>query len=127
MPFPFPCPHCARQVQVNEEHVGQRLICPACQKHFTISVTTTAPQPPPIVEHRFRPPRDEVREGRSRVANPAIGLMVTGFCTVIMGWLCLPAILFPEVGGFEPIRDPLEMFVSVLIMFATLALGVVML
>lgn len=62
MPQTIPCPHCRRQLNIQEAHLGEQVRCPACQQVFT----ATAPPPPPVEEaKRFVSAGESIEEQSS--------------------------------------------------------------
>jgi len=116
MPIIISCPSCARQLRVPDDLLGKQVKCPACQTAFTAAADET-PAPPPVLEAvqpipgdayevpppdpfaRMSEPRgyerrdrfdDELRQhggARSRVAGPALALMIVKSLTML--FLCL--------------------------------------
>lgn len=134
MPISIDCPHCGKQVSVSDLDVGKILSCPHCNQHFHLSgrddtnvppETRTRGGPKPAPPPFLAEPHDT--QVKRRIAGPAYGLIVTGVGTTLMGLLFVPALLFPEVVGQQAPIDPFEMVLSLLLMVATLSMGVVML
>ena len=72
----FTCPHCQKQMQVEDHLAGQQVSCPSC------SQTLTAPGSP-----RAAPPgtlqyATTLRERRAGLAIASLVLGIVGFCTV---------------------------------------------
>jgi predicted Zn finger-like uncharacterized protein len=62
MPQTIPCPHCRRQLNVQEAQLGEQVRCPACQQIFTAAV------PPPLSGEEAK---RVVSAGETRPAHPA--------------------------------------------------------
>ena len=120
------CPHCHQEVAVREQRVRE---CPHCRKEFYVQLTgkdgstaikvghdPTSPQTTPV------PVRSEVHR---KINGPAIGLMVAGGLTTLMGLMFLPTLLFPELMGQQLPWDPVELMFTIVFMIFTLVLGIV--
>jgi predicted Zn finger-like uncharacterized protein len=126
------CPHCQQRSIVAEQHNGRTVKCPSCGQSFQVAF------PIPDDEHSVVPPTDSETlprgsshkvpsnsEARQRLLGPAIGLMVTGGLTTLMGLMFLPALLFPGLMGEQVPIDPAELAFSLLFMLLSLTLGIV--
>lgn len=134
MPIYVNCPHCGNQASVSELDVGKILTCPHCNQQFHLSGRGDTNVPPAIRSREgptpVPPPLLSVpsaAEIKRRIAGPAYGLILTGAGTTLMGLLFVPALLFPELVGQQAPIEPVEMVLSLLLMVATLTMGIVML
>lgn len=48
MPFTIICTSCTRPLQVQEDFIGKKVRCPACQAILTVAVPATSSGPPPL-------------------------------------------------------------------------------
>jgi predicted Zn finger-like uncharacterized protein len=118
------CPHCQQQSIVVEQHNGRNVKCPSCGQSFQVAF------PIPDDEHAVVPPTashevQSSREVRQQLLGPAIGLIVTGGLTTLMGLMFLPALLFPGLMGEQVPIDPAELVFSLLFMLLSLTLGII--
>lgn len=119
------CPQCMQKVSLAEQSLGTTIICPNCSGSFHVSAHSNGdgsgslPEPPPVAAG---PPIADIRR---RLMVPAIGLIVTGAGTTLLGLLFIPALLFPEVIRQQEPPEPLELAMSIVLMIVTLTLGIV--
>ncbi len=71
----FTCPHCQKQMQVEDHLAGQQVSCPSC------SQTLTAPGSPPTAPPGTLQYATTLRERRAGLAIASLVLGVVGFCT----------------------------------------------
>ena len=126
------CPHCQQQSIVAEQHSGRTVKCPGCSKSFQVAfpipddendtARSTASEAPPLGGSRRVSSNSEARQ---RLLGPAIGLIVTGGLTTLMGLMFLPALLFPGLMGEQDPIDPAELAFSLLFMLLSLTLGII--
>ncbi|MCH8968537.1 MAG: DUF4190 domain-containing protein [Planctomycetes bacterium] len=72
----FTCPHCQKQMQVEDHLAGQQVSCPSC------SQTLTAPGSPPTAPPGTLQYATTLRERRAGLAIASLVLGIVGFCTV---------------------------------------------
>ncbi len=72
----FNCPHCKKQMQVEDHLAGQQVSCPSC------SQTLTAPGSPPAAPPATLHHATGFRERRAGLAIASLVLGIVGFCTV---------------------------------------------
>ena len=71
----FTCPHCQKQMQVEDHLAGQQVSCPSC------SQTLMAPGSPPAAPPGTLQYATTLRERRAGLAIASLVLGVVGFCT----------------------------------------------
>ena len=71
----FTCPHCQKQMQVEDHLAGQQVYCPSCGQ------TLTAPGSPPTAPPETLHYATTLRERRAGLAIASLILGVVGFCT----------------------------------------------
>ena len=72
----FKCPHCQKQMQVEDHLAGQQVSCPSC------SQTLMAPGSPPAAPPGTLQYATTLRERRAGLAIASLVLGVVGFCTI---------------------------------------------
>ncbi len=72
----FTCPHCQKQMQVEDHVAGQQVYCPSCGQ------TLTAPGSPPTAPADALHYATTLRERRAGLAIASLVLGIVGFCTV---------------------------------------------
>ncbi len=72
----FTCPHCQKQMQVEDHLAGQQVSCPSCGQ------TLTAPGSPPAVPPETLQYATTLRERRAGLAIASCVLGIVGFCTI---------------------------------------------
>ena len=72
----FTCPHCQKQMQVEDYLAGQQVYCPSCGQ------TLTAPDSPPTAPPGTLQYATTLRERRAGLAIASLVLGIVGFCTV---------------------------------------------
>ena len=71
----FTCPHCQKQMQVEDHLAGQQVYCPSCGQ------TLTAPGSPPTAPPGTLQYATTLRERRAGMAIASLVLGIVGFCT----------------------------------------------
>ena len=71
----FTCPHCQKQMQVEDHLAGQQVSCPSCSQ--TLTAPGSPPTAPPGTLHATT-----LRERRAGLAIASLVLGIVGFCTV---------------------------------------------
>ncbi len=71
----FNCPHCKKQMQVEDHLAGQQVFCPSCGQ------TLTAPGSPPTAPPATLQHATGFRERRAGLAIASLVLGIVGFCT----------------------------------------------
>jgi prepilin-type processing-associated H-X9-DG protein len=71
----FNCPHCKKQMQVEDHLAGQQVFCPSCGQ------TLTAPGSPPTAPSATLHYAPGSRERRAGLAIASLVLGIVGFCT----------------------------------------------
>ncbi len=69
------CPHCQKQMQVEDQLAGQQVYCPSCGQ------TLTAPGTPPTASPETLQYATTLRERRAGLAITSLVLGIAGFCT----------------------------------------------
>jgi hypothetical protein len=77
MPVTIPCPHCQRQLRIDEAHFSKRIRCPACKKRLT---ATVSPSSDLRIDVKVRPHR-----GATILTLGILGL-VFAWCP-LAGWI----------------------------------------
>ena len=72
----FTCPHCQKQMQVEDHLAGQQVFCPSCGQ------TLTAPGTPPTTPLGAPQYATTLRERRAGLAIASLVLGIVGFCTI---------------------------------------------
>ncbi len=76
MAVAFTCPHCQKQMQVEDHLAGQQVFCPSCGQ------TLTAPGSPSTAPPEALQYATGFRERRAGLAIASLVLGIVGFCTV---------------------------------------------
>ena len=134
MPIPLTCPYCQQRIDISKQNVEQNVQCCFCNRVFYVSVqvcaigsseadpaTASQPPSPPFIGPESLP----FPAVRKKVRQPAIGLMITGAATTLLGLMFIPALLFPETIGQQGPIDTTDLVLSLILMVVTLSLGIV--